>query len=179
MLFEIGEKVTFLYESGWGIIREFRSNQQVLIKDETGFERLIPLNELVKIYGDQRKGMNDVTANLSQKDGEEPQAIKNFDDTRKTSDLWELDLHIHELLENDRGLSNAEMLLHQIKVFKDFFKQARIQRIRKLIVIHGVGKGVLKDEVRSYLSAQDGLEFYDADFREYGKGATEVQLFYK
>jgi DNA-nicking Smr family endonuclease len=178
MLFEIGEKVTFLYESGWGMVQKFMPNQQVLVKDETGFDRLIPLSELVKIHGDQRKGLNDVTANLSTKDGDETQTVKSFEDTRRLSDMWELDLHIHELLESEKGMTNADMLLHQLKVFKNFYKQARSQRVRKLVVIHGVGKGILKDEVRAYLGAQEALEFFDADFREYGKGATEVQLFY-
>ena len=50
--------------------------------------------------------------------------------------------------------------------------------IQKIIVIHGVGEGVLKEEIRSYLSKQEGLEYYDADFREYGKGATAVEIHY-
>jgi dsDNA-specific endonuclease/ATPase MutS2 len=101
------------------------------------------------------------------------------DDTKKNKDFWELDLHIHELIETERGLSNADMLRHQMQVFKNFFRKAKDERVRKLVVIHGVGKGVLKEEVRSFLSTQDGVEYFDADFREYGKGATEVQLLYR
>jgi hypothetical protein len=29
-----------------------------------------------------------------------------------------------------------------------------------------------------FLDKKEGLEFYDADFRDYGKGATAVDLFY-
>jgi len=36
----------------------------------------------------------------------------------------------------------------------------------------------LKSEVLSYLHKQEGVEFYDADFREYGKGATMVEIRY-
>jgi dsDNA-specific endonuclease/ATPase MutS2 len=43
-------------------------------------------------------------------------------------------------------------------------------------VIHGVGEGVLKNEVRTYLENQSGIEFYDSDFREYGKGATTIDF---
>ena len=49
---------------------------------------------------------------------------------------------------------------------------------QKLIIIHGVGEGVLKDEVRLFLSKKEGIEYFDADYREYGKGATAVELRY-
>ena len=47
-----------------------------------------------------------------------------------------------------------------------------------LVFIHGVGLGVLKEEVRSFFRNFEGLEVYDADFREYGKGATVVEVSY-
>ena len=50
--------------------------------------------------------------------------------------------------------------------------------LEELTNIHGVGEGVLKSEVRIFLSGKEGLDYYDADFREYGKGATSVDLFY-
>jgi hypothetical protein len=179
MSFKIDEKVSFLYETGWGRIKEFRANNLVLIQDETGFDRLIPFNELVKIYGDQRQGMEQVNSIVAEKDLENNSTTSKVDDTKKNKDFWELDLHIHELIETERGLSNADMLRHQMQVFKNFFRKAKDERVRKLVVIHGVGKGVLKEEVRSFLSTQDGVEYFDADFREYGKGATEVQLLYR
>jgi dsDNA-specific endonuclease/ATPase MutS2 len=43
-------------------------------------------------------------------------------------------------------------------------------------VIHGIGEGVLKNEIRTYLSQQDQIEVYDADFSAYGKGATAVEF---
>ena len=42
----------------------------------------------------------------------------------------------------------------------------------------GVGEGVLKQEIRSYLDKQEGVEYFDADFREYGKGATTIEIHY-
>jgi hypothetical protein len=29
-----------------------------------------------------------------------------------------------------------------------------------------------------FLTKKDGVEFYDADFREYGKGATAIEINY-
>jgi dsDNA-specific endonuclease/ATPase MutS2 len=47
-----------------------------------------------------------------------------------------------------------------------------------VILIHGVGEGILKEEVRTFLSKQEGVEYFDADFREYGKGATTAEIRY-
>jgi DNA-nicking Smr family endonuclease len=63
-----------------------------------------------------------------------------------------------------------------MKEFRATFKKAKQQHIHKLIVIHGVGEGVLKNEIRTYLSQQDQIEVYDADYSEYGKGATTVEF---
>ena len=45
---------------------------------------------------------------------------------------------------------------------------------KKLIVIHGVGEGILREEVRKVLQFYDNVQFHDADMRKYGVGATEV-----
>lgn len=76
------------------------------------------------------------------------------------------------------GLSNYQILTKQLAEFKSFYKKAKQNHIRKIVVIHGVGEGVLKEEIRTYLSKQDGIEYFDADFREYGKGATTVEIHY-
>lgn len=179
MRFKIGEKVSFLHESGWGIVRDFK-NDAVIVEDETGFERPIFLNELVKIHGNQKETFDDVPLDFSEKEvGDNNNNNSRIDDTRKFKDFWEIDLHIHELLDSELGLTNAEMLRHQMSVLKSFFRNACDKHIKKLVIIHGVGQGVLKAEVRAFLQQQEGAEFYDSDFREYGKGATTVELFYR
>ena len=179
MHFKIGEKVSFLNESGWGIIQRFQ-NDAVIVEDETGFERPILRNELVKIFGDQKDTFDDVPLDFSEKEvGDNSKNNSRIDDTQKFKDFWELDLHIHELLDSEVGLTNSEMLRNQISVLKSFFRNACDKRIRKLVIIHGVGQGVLKAEVRDFLQQQEGIEFYDSDFNEYGKGATTVELFFR
>lgn len=180
MHFKLGEKVSFLHESGWGIIRSFK-NESVVVEDETGFERIVQLEELVKIRGSHLDHMDTVPLSFSGKeaDGDVGHSSNRSDDVRKLKDFWEIDLHSHELLESEIGMSNAEVLRHQLSVFKSFFRSARDKHVRKLVVIHGVGQGVLKREIRDFLINQDGVQFYDADFNEYGKGATMVELFYR
>ena len=46
-----------------------------------------------------------------------------------------------------------------------------------LVFIHGVGEGVLKEELRYLFNRYDNVKFYDADYQKYGLGATEVYIY--
>lgn len=178
MRFKIGEKVGFLKEVGGGIIMSFKNEEIAIVEDETGFEREFLISELNTIHGDQSNILNE---NFDIKDVIEETVSygKDLGDITRNKDFWEIDLHTHVLMESERGLSNGQLLSHQLLEFKRFFRKGKEKGIRKLVVIHGVGEGVLKSEIRHFLEGKDGIEFYDADFRKYGKGATAIELFYR
>lgn len=92
-------------------------------------------------------------------------------------ELAEVDLHIDQLLDDKRGLSNADMLKHQLDTFRAEMGKAIETGLRRIVFIHGVGDGVLKKELRKELSRRyPKYPFQDASFREYGFGATLVIL---
>ena len=66
--------------------------------------------------------------------------------------------------------------LYKYQPLVDFDDPEIKKRIQKVVFIHGVGEGVLKQEVRSILTSHGNIEFWDADFREYGSGATHVRI---
>ncbi len=178
MRFKVGERISFLNETGEGTIQSYINDEVVIVLDETGFDREILEKELVKIYNED--------ISITQKDDalHELLEVPNAGQTRprgvnKQNGTWEIDLHSHMIMDSEQGLSNNQILTRQLYAFKHCYTEAREKHIRKLIVIHGVGEGVLKSEVRHFLAGRENLEFYDADFREYGKGATEINLFYR
>lgn len=87
----------------------------------------------------------------------------------------EIDLHIEELMDDYSGMSNAQIIQIQLRHFQQALDTSINEHYRKLIVIHGVGNGRLKQEVRSILSSS-GMRFHDASYSKYGFGATEVLL---
>ncbi len=90
-------------------------------------------------------------------------------------DIVEVDLHIHELVENTIGLSNKEILDIQMEKVEREMRAAIESRANRIIFIHGVGQGVLKQEVAKLLKLKfPKYVFQDASFREYGYGATMV-----
>lgn len=87
------------------------------------------------------------------------------------------DLHISELVDSTRGLSNADMLNLQIDCFREVMDANLSQHGRKLIFIHGKGEGVLRAAIMKELNHRyKGHDVQDASFREYGFGATQVTI---
>lgn len=85
----------------------------------------------------------------------------------------EIDLHIEELIDHYGGMSNAEIVQVQLRHFQQALDKAINEHYRTLTVIHGVGNGRLKQEVRAILNSMN-LRFHDASYSKYGFGATEV-----
>lgn len=89
----------------------------------------------------------------------------------------EVDLHIDELLDTTSGLSNADMLQHQMEVFHKTLEENKNKRGQKIVFIHGKGEGVLRAEIEKQLKTRyKTYYFQDASFREYGFGATMVTI---
>lgn len=88
----------------------------------------------------------------------------------------EINLHIEELMDNYKGMSNAEIILVQLKHFQSALDTAINEHYRKLVIIHGVGNGRLKQEVHKILSSYKNLQYYDASYSKYGFGATEISI---
>lgn len=103
-----------------------------------------------------------------------PQSI-----VKKKSDsaILEVDLHIHSLLDNINGLSNADMLNYQMEKFHEVLAQYANHKGQKIVFIHGKGDGVLRKAIEKELKTRYKAYYYqDASFREYGFGATMVTI---
>ena len=88
-----------------------------------------------------------------------------------------VDLHIHELVDNTAGLSNADMLNMQIDRFRAVMDENLRHHGRKIVFIHGKGEGVLRQALLKELNHKyKGHDVQDASFREYGFGATQVTI---
>jgi len=138
----------------------------------SGKAMLYKLNE-----SELEKAMKD----LSNKDMKK--AVREKEPARETKqvkvelpELMEVDLHIHEVIDNTAGLSNKDMLDLQMKTFREKMEEAiSSNTVKKVVFIHGLGNGVLKQELRRELSSKyKKYAHQDASFQEYGYGATMV-----
>ena len=83
---------------------------------------------------------------IKEKDkGSRPEEVKK--EPVKQPDIVEVDLHIEELIDSTSGLSNREMLDIQMDKFHREMKIALDNRAKRIVFIHGVGNGGLKQGI--------------------------------
>jgi dsDNA-specific endonuclease/ATPase MutS2 len=102
---------------------------------------------------------------------------EKMEQKKKPDDVVEVDLHIQELMDNTAGLESQEILELQMAKVESEMRTAIRTGVKRIVFIHGVGQGVLKQEVAKVLKSKfSKYYFQDASFREYGYGATMVIL---
>lgn len=91
--------------------------------------------------------------------------------------IIEVDLHIDQLVDTTRGLSNADILNLQVDEFRRVMDANLKSHGQKIVFIHGKGEGVLRQAIMKELNHRyKGHQVQDASFREYGFGATQVTI---
>lgn len=141
------------------------------------------------VYGfllkDEFLMQTNVEQELSLVDIAKLKSIKEFNSRSKTSRSnkeylksleKEVDLHITELIENPEGLSNFEMLNIQLEKFENELDDAIFKNMKKIVFIHGVGNGRLKQEIIERLKKTKGVIYQDGSYKDYGFGATQVNI---
>lgn len=90
-----------------------------------------------------------------------------------------IDLHIEKISNSWRGMTNAEILEAQLAYFEKYYESARASRMPNLTVIHGIGEGVLRNEIHERLRHRSGVKSFINQFHPlYGFGATEIYFSY-
>lgn len=100
-------------------------------------------------------------------------------DWRASLPRFEVDLHIENLVATTKGLSNADMLHIQIAALNEHLRTVINNKQERTIIIHGLGKGVLRDEVHKVLRQIAEVSKFSNEWQgQYGFGATEVWFKY-
>jgi dsDNA-specific endonuclease/ATPase MutS2 len=78
-------------------------------------------------------------------------------------------------MDSHSHLSNAEILHFQLQEFEKWFELAKFNQLPSMIIIHGVGKGKLKQEIHDLLKVKSNVKSFINQYSDfYGYGATEV-----
>jgi hypothetical protein len=90
-----------------------------------------------------------------------------------------VDLHIEKITDRTKGLDNYTILQMQIQEFEKWFDVALCHRLQKMIVIHGIGTGRLKEELHEVLKTKQMVSSFINQYHpSYGYGATEIFFSY-
>ena len=168
---KVGDIICFLDEKGGGKVVKVSHNDAVILTDE-GFEEKHPLNSIIKI-NTQNNGR---LINAFIPKNPEKKSKKNNEQSifkKKNQLLWEIDVHIENLVEDFYHLSNYEIISLQLDICEEIIMKAQKMKVRKLVIIHGKGQGVLRNEIHQMLYSFN-LDFKDSDYLKYSGGATDI-----
>jgi hypothetical protein len=87
----------------------------------------------------------------------------------------EKDLHIENLVKDHSKMSNGEIMKTQLNHFHGYLDEATRLGVQKVFVIHGIGKGKLRNEIATILMRNPDVKTFKNEYHpKYGTGATEV-----
>ena len=175
--FKEGDRVAVLDDNLSGTVLRIAEGTVTIATDE-GFELAYAPSELIHIHkGEHFKVTNfDVAQIKSEKEIAKKKHSPIVKSKERNSPKMEVDLHIHHLVPSTRGMSNFDMLNVQIETAKRQLDFAMNKKIQKVVFIHGIGAGVLKEELYYLFKRYPNISHYDADFQKYGLGATEIYI---
>ena len=88
-----------------------------------------------------------------------------------------IDLHAEKLFKSTKGKSSHEILVAQLKSFEDFLDKAVYHGLDRIYIVHGHGKGRLRNEIHLILEEYPHVQAYNVNYNpRFGMGATEVIL---
>ena len=183
MSFKIGDRVAVVEDTRDGIVVQVLGSGKIVVEID-GFDWEFSENELVGIRKNNDYDVSDsqfIEKVNSEKNAQSELSLKrkfrNLDKYGEQGSLV-IDLHIQELIDSYKGMTNSQIIQVQLTHFRSKLNESINKRVKKLIVIHGKGKGVLKAEIIKELNEfYPEFKYQDASFYEFGyNGATEIFL---
>ena len=177
MRIKIGQKVAVLDDVLKGVVLSVNGSL-ISIRDTQGMIFNFEANELVVIEENQAEmsKFSDINNPLLKEKMLSSKKKPSLFVKEKNEVILEVDLHINQLKKSTRGMDNFDMLTLQLNTARSKVEYAMQKRISKIVFIHGVGEGVLKTEL-NYLLNKYPVKYYDASYKKYGLGATEVYIY--
>tara|TARA_B110000046_G_C12857758_1_gene340479 strand:- start:258 stop:806 length:549 start_codon:yes stop_codon:yes gene_type:complete len=176
MNLSVGDQIYVTDERLEGILLSF-TEVSVTIECPDGFEYTFPIDKIYKINEEgkvenQPKLISGLKSPVKKDFLSPSNDVQLVFNTKNTT----VDLHLEALLPlNYQRYSDLEALELQLDVVIELIWEANRRRIRKFVIVHGVGKGRLRKEIRRLLiDSYPEIEFLDGNYQKYGDGATEL-----
>lgn len=177
--FRLGERVQPLDLAEEVCILKFYEDETADVEFEDLFVKRMRLSELLATNLKNEKKIEESLTQMTLGDIGENSTYRNPQQAlkdRKDSGVWEVDLHVQELIDNSYGMMKHEIVQLQLDHFQGKLDDAIEKGLKKVIFIHGRGEGRLRNAIREVLTRYPNCEYLDADYQRYGVGATEVRI---
>ena len=177
-IMRINDKINVLDDDISGVIVKINSESVTILCDD-GFEMEFEPSQIVVIDNHLAKNAFRSTSAkkvLSEKAELPKKQIKSIKPKDRIKPAMEVDLHIHQLVPSERGLTAHDKLNIQMDTAKRQVDFAMSKNIQRVVFIHGIGEGVLRAELEYLFRRYDNITYEDADYKKYGRGATMIYI---
>ena len=179
--YSIGDKVIFINDTREGIVIGHKNHETLIIQcQDIDFE--VKYSDIIKVtdetnsfYRAIKNLKNSIKVNEeNRKKPNQKSKVLNYK-VRLSTD-FEVDLHIEKIIDKFTDLSSNEIIDIQMDLFYKAIFEAHRLKLPFIIIIHGLGKGVLKSKIINYLR-ENNASFCDESPIIYKGGATRINLF--
>lgn len=168
MQFQIGNKIKVLDDDQKGVVIRIQKNMITILND-FGFEETFRSNELIL---DKALEVGEIKLEKTPFDS----SAKKYSKRKEVLAPKEIDLHFPSLVDYPGRYEPYEILQIQLNKVKEELELAKGMKGQRIVFIHGHGSGKLKNEILKLLKNYSKVEAYDASYRKFNGGATEVKI---
>lgn len=175
--YELGDRVQHLDEMIEGEVVRIHE-KSVVVCDQDGFEHEIAKDKLI-FLPDESEADHLKASLLSvpvQSKDEENMLKRSAKREKGQPKVPEFDLHLEKMLDHYPDLHKNNALNYQLEYAKMQLVRAIANKTPRIIFIHGVGQGILKQQLLKLIRQYDQLDPQPANPRKYGAGATLVYI---
>jgi len=161
---QIGNKILVVDDDLRGVITKIKADKVTFMSDE-GFEYVYAKNKIVVVNMD--------VENLFLQGNPRKNIVSNKVVSKKNTSKKPpvFDLHIEKIQPKHHHLSAGQKLQIQLDEAHRIIRKMQLQKQKSFILVHGVGKGVLKKELTKLLKVKK-LRFEEASFLDFGHGSA-------
>lgn len=170
--FRPGVRVLFKNRSGGGIVRS-ATGDRVTVELDEGIELTVQARELVVCEAGEEAHLHNW--------GHPEQIRKVKKDVQESPvqspysgpEIPVIDLHFEKITGREPE-PGEQTLMRQLSYLKKCLSKLKAAGCREVIVIHGVGQGILRNEVNALLRQYPDIRLEQIDSGRFGGGAVKV-----
>ena len=166
-VFKIGDRIHLKKEKRSGAIEKIISPNKFIINTSDGFSITVSSKDIVLVDSSTNTSEAYGRFFLKKDSLKDNKIIKK----KKRSLYPEIDLHFSNIDKDYKKLNNYDIIQKQILICKEELSKAIKSNENRIVIIHGIGTGILRQEVHKILDEYKLRYFLSLD-----GGSTEVIL---
>lgn len=163
---KVGDRVSVLDDDLKGKIISIK-NEMIKIRDDYGFDYEFHQSKLVLQN-------QDFYQNISVNQKEDFSKIVS---KKHQKNQLKLDLHFDKLVDFPNQYESWERFIIQREKLVETLEYCKEKSVKKLVIIHGLGEGVLQEMIYEVLRGYSGVDFEENDF--FRHQSTEIEVVFR